>query len=78
MNFHSLVHRLVADYFRRKPGVKQTIVAHLVHDKLNNRVGNRKWMTPEENYEHQKSSPYVIGENKPEEHDIKKIRGLPN
>ncbi|MER3464242.1 MAG: hypothetical protein C4329_07320 [Chitinophagaceae bacterium] len=60
INYHSLIHRLVADYFLPKPKPNQTIVAHLDYDKLNNRAANLKWMTPEENYEHQKRSPYVI------------------
>ena len=60
INYHSLIHRLVANYFlpSAKPG--QTVVAHLDHDKLNNRVANLKWMTPEENQAHQQQSPYVI------------------
>lgn len=62
INYHSLVHRLVADYFLPQPTSTQTIVAHLDHDKLNNRISNLKWMTPEENYEHQKSSPQVIAD----------------
>ena len=62
INYHSLVHRLVAHYFLKKPTGTQTIVAHLDHDKLNNRAHNLKWMTPEENYEHQKNSPHVIKE----------------
>lgn len=62
INYHALVHRLVADYFLPRPTSKQTIVAHLDYDKLNNRASNLKWMTPEENYEHQKSSPHVIKE----------------
>lgn len=62
INYHSLIHRLVANYFLKKPTAQQTIVAHLDHDKLNNRATNLKWMTPNENYEHQKSSPYVIAE----------------
>ncbi len=62
INYHSLLHRLVADYFLKKPTTKQTIVAHLDHNKLNNRAHNLKWMTPEENYEHQQSSPHVIKE----------------
>ncbi|MDQ6763182.1 MAG: HNH endonuclease [Bacteroidota bacterium] len=62
INYHSLFHRLVAEYFVKEPKTDQTIVAHLDHDKLNNRATNLKWMTPEENYEHQKSSPYVIKE----------------
>lgn len=64
INYHSLIHRLVADYFLKKPTAGQTIVAHLDHDKLNNRAYNLKWMTPEENYEHQKISPLVIQEKK--------------
>ncbi|MDQ6609339.1 MAG: NUMOD4 motif-containing HNH endonuclease [Bacteroidota bacterium] len=62
INYHSLIHRLVADYFLKKPKPEQTIVAHLDHDKLNNRANNLKWMTPEENYAHQQNSPYVIKE----------------
>lgn len=62
INYHSLIHRLVADYFLKKPTSQQTIVAHLDHNKLNNRASNLNWMTPEENYEHQKNSPYVIKE----------------
>jgi len=68
INYHSLFHRLVANYFLKKPTVKQTIVAHLNHDKLNNRVNNLKWMTAEENYEHQKTSPYVIKEKQERRH----------
>ena len=63
INYHSLVHRLVAEYFITKPAAKQTIVAHLDHNKLNNRANNLKWMTPEENSRHQQLSPNVI-ENK--------------
>jgi len=60
INYQSLIHRLVADYFLPISKPNQTIVAHLDYDKLNNRAANLKWMTPEENYEHQKSSPHVI------------------
>ncbi|MEO8710499.1 MAG: HNH endonuclease [Parafilimonas sp.] len=62
INYHSLIHRLVADYFLPKPKASQTVVAHLDFNKLNNRVDNLKWMTPEENYAHQQKSPYVIKE----------------
>lgn len=62
INYHSLFHRLVAHYFLEAPTNQQTIVAHLDFEKLNNRAYNLKWMTPEENYEHQKHSPYVIKE----------------
>jgi hypothetical protein len=64
INYHSLVHRLVADYFLKKPTAGQTIVAHLDYNKLNNNANNLQWMMPEQNYEHQKSSPYVIQEKK--------------
>ena len=62
INYHSLIHRLVAEYFLPKPKADQTIVAHLDYNKLNNRVTNLKWMTPDENYKHQQKSPYVIKE----------------
>ena len=60
INYHSLIHRLVAIYFLQSPKHGQSVVAHLDHDKLNNRVANLKWMTPEENQAHQQQSPYVI------------------
>jgi hypothetical protein len=60
INWHSLHHRLVADYFLQKKSDKHTVVAHLDFDKLNNKLNNLKWMTLEENYEHQKNSPFVI------------------
>ncbi len=60
--YHSLIHRLVATYFLPFPHSNQTVVAHLDHNKVNNRSYNLKWMTPEENYAHQKHSPLVIAE----------------
>lgn len=68
INHHALIHRLVAAYFLSKPAPEQTIVAHLDHDKLNNRASNLAWMTPEENYEHQKSSPHVQKEMEERKH----------
>ncbi len=62
LHYHSLIHRLVADYFLKKSSPKKTIVGHLDFDRLNNKASNLKWMTPEENYEHQQHSPYVINE----------------
>jgi hypothetical protein len=67
--YHSLVHRQVAEHFCRKPSEKHTIVAHLDHDRLNNKSGNLKWMTPEDNYEHQRSSPHVIAEKQTRRND---------
>ena len=63
INYHSLIHRLVANYFLRKPDANQTIVAHINHNKLDNDANNLLWMTPEENYLHQKQSPLVINES---------------
>ncbi len=62
INWHSLIHRLVAEHFLVKPTEAHTIVAHLDHEKNNNKESNLKWMTPEENYQHQQTSPYVIKE----------------
>jgi len=62
INYHSLIHRLVAEYFLTIRASNKTIVAHVDFDKLNNDVKNLKWMTPEENYAHQKNSPFVIEE----------------
>lgn len=62
VNYQSLIHRLVAEYFLPLPAPEQIVVAHLDHDKLNNRPGNLKWMTREENYQHQKNSPHVIND----------------
>jgi hypothetical protein len=59
-----LIHRLVAEYYIERPSPEHNIVAHLDYDKLNNRVENLKWMTREENTEHQKKSPYVIKSRK--------------
>ncbi len=62
INYHSLIHRLVASYFLRKPGAGQTIVGHINHDKLDNDANNLRWMTPEENYLHQKQNPLLKNE----------------
>lgn len=72
IHYHSLVHRLVAEYYLKKPASKQTIVAHMDYEKLNNKATNLKWMTPEENYAHQQTSPYVIKEKK-ERSSLRKI-----
>lgn len=58
--YQALFHRLVAEYFIKQPSDKHTIVAHLDYNKLNNKRINLKWMTPEENYLHQRFCPNVI------------------
>lgn len=60
INYHSLVHKLVAEYFCVKPSELHTVVAHLDFNKLNNQSNNLRWMTPEENVAHQQKSPNVI------------------
>lgn len=62
INYHALIHRLVAEYFLPKPKSGESKVGHLDFNKLNNNVSNLKWMTPEENFAHQQKSPYVIEE----------------
>lgn len=62
INYHSLIHRLVAAYFLPKPSAGKIVVAHIDHDKLYNHAANLKWMTREENFQHQQNSPNVINE----------------
>jgi hypothetical protein len=64
IHYHSLIHRLVAEYFVKPKSPKHTIVGHLDYNRRNNRADNLQWMTPEENYKHQQSSPNVIREKK--------------
>lgn len=60
IHYHSLIHKLVAEYFCIKPSINHTVVSHLDFDKLNNRSSNLKWMTVGENMDHQQKSPFVI------------------
>ena len=64
INYHALIHRLVAHYFLPKHSPDKTIVSHLDHNKLNNNVNNLQWMTIKENSAHQQLSPAVINEKK--------------
>lgn len=59
IHHHTLVHRLVAEYFLPKPKKNQVVVAHIDHDKLNNKASNLKWMTHEESVAHIAVSPGV-------------------
>lgn len=68
-HYHALVHRQVAEHFCKKPSDNHSIVAHLDHDRLNNKSSNLKWMTPEENYLHQQRSPLVIAEKNARQSD---------
>lgn len=62
--YQALVHRLVAEYFLPETDIQDKLVAHLDFNKYNNRPSNLKWMTQEENMEHQQNSPYVIADYK--------------
>ncbi len=73
INYHSLVHRLVANAFLKAPKKTEVFVGHLNHDKLNNKVENLKWMTAEENYAHQLKNPALIKANK-----LRKAKKLAN
>jgi HNH endonuclease len=64
VNYHSLVHRLVATYFLPKPKPSQTLVAHIDYNKANNVYANLKWVSTSENIQHQKNSPLVVAEKK--------------
>lgn len=60
INYYSMIHNLVATYFVAKPSKNHTVVSHMDHDRTNNNANNLKWMTPEENFKHQKKSPKVV------------------
>jgi hypothetical protein len=60
INYQSLVHRLVAEYFLPQPRKEQTIVAHLDFNKMNNYFRNLKWMTIEESMIHQQKGPHSV------------------
>ena len=64
MHYHALFHRLVAENFVKPQSSKHTVVGHLDYDKMNNKAANLRWMTPQENYKHQQSSPYVIAKKR--------------
>ena len=53
---HFLVHRLVAEYFIKKPSKLHDYVIHLDHSKTNNSVKNLKWVTYEEQRAHSAQS----------------------
>lgn len=56
---HALIHRLVAEYFLPKPKKDHVVVAHIDHDKMNNKASNLKWMTHAESIAHIAVSPGI-------------------
>jgi hypothetical protein len=59
IHHHTLIHRLVAEYFLPKPKKEHVVVAHIDHDKMNNKASNLVWMTHEESVEHIRHSPGI-------------------
>jgi NUMOD4 motif len=55
-----LVHRLVAEYFCKRPSAKHKFVIHHDHKKGNNVSKNLKWTTLEEQSAHAEKDPNVI------------------
>ncbi|HNP53162.1 MAG TPA: NUMOD4 motif-containing HNH endonuclease [Ferruginibacter sp.] len=56
-HFAGLVHRLVALAFLPTPRPEETVLIHLDHNKLNNRLDNLRWVTNEAWIEHNRQSP---------------------
>ena len=54
------LHRLVAENFLKKKSSKQEYVIHLNFKRYDNSLGNLRWATREEMFEHNKKSPLVI------------------
>ncbi|MBT1689578.1 NUMOD4 domain-containing protein [Dawidia soli] len=61
------IHRLVAEYFCKQGGPKQTFVIHVDHRKENNKASNLKWVKHEDQIEHAKKDPNVLLRMNPEE-----------
>jgi hypothetical protein len=61
------LHRLVAEYFSKKPSVKHTFVIHLDHVKENNKAANLKWVKHEDQISHALKDPNVLLRQNPEE-----------
>lgn len=61
------IHRLVAEYFCKQGGTKQTFVIHVDHKKENNKASNLKWVKHEDQIEHAKKDPNVLLRMNPEE-----------
>ena len=60
----ALQHRIVAEYFCKKPSEQHNLVIHLNYDKHDNRAENLKWVNQDESTAHQLKSPFVIEEKK--------------
>jgi hypothetical protein len=73
------LHRLVAEYFTRKPTIKHGFVIHLDHVKENNKSQNLKWVTHEVQIGHALSDPNVVLRQNPAEGpklNVQKVRQI--
>ena len=61
------LHRLVAEYFTKRPSTKHNFVIHLDHVKENNKAENLRWVKHETQIEHALKDPNVLLRQNPEE-----------
>lgn len=61
------LHRLVAEYFVKKPSAKHSFVIHIDHAKENNKASNLKWVKHEDQIAHALKDPNVLLRKNPEE-----------
>jgi hypothetical protein len=61
------LHRLVAEYFTKKPSTKHSFVIHVDHIKENNKADNLKWVTHESQIGHALNDPNVLVRQNPAE-----------
>jgi hypothetical protein len=61
------LHRLVAEYFTKKPSSRHNFVIHVDHVKENNKAENLKWVTHDLQIEHALKDPNVLVRQNPEE-----------
>src|SRR5688500_13798116 len=54
------LHRLVAEYFSKKPSAKHSFVIHIAHKKENNKAENLKWVKHEDQIAHALKDPNVL------------------
>ena len=65
VSFNRYVHKLVAEFFVKRPSENHKYVIHLDYDKLNNHHENLQWVTKKEMIEHNRSNPNVINRSRP-------------
>lgn len=61
------LHRLVAEYFVKRPSPRHSFVIHLDHVKENNRASNLRWVRHETQIEHALKDPNVLIRQNPAE-----------